>query len=61
MHIEAEIGDWCTEIPRLVVGEVVATHVDEEILDQESKIDLAKAQMLVYSGWAWKYWDLGKN
>ena len=43
------------------IGEVVATHVDEEILNEKGKIDLNKAPMVLYNGWGWEYWSLGEK
>ena len=43
------------------IGEVVATHVDENILNEKGEIDLKKAPMIIYSGWSWEYWSIGKR
>jgi flavin reductase (DIM6/NTAB) family NADH-FMN oxidoreductase RutF len=43
------------------IGEVVATHVDEEVMNEKGKIDLRKAPIIMYSGWSWEYWSIGKK
>lgn len=40
----------------MFIGEVVAVHADEDILDRNGRIDYAKAEPLVFSGG--EYWDL---
>lgn len=42
----------------LFLGEVVAVHVDEAILDSRGEVDLGKANPLAYGGRA--YWTLGQ-
>jgi flavin reductase (DIM6/NTAB) family NADH-FMN oxidoreductase RutF len=41
----------------LFLGEVVAVHADESVLDDNGNIDFAKAAPLVYN--QGEYWDLG--
>ena len=43
------------------IGDVVATHVDEEILNEKGKIDLKKAPVLIYDAWNWAYWSIGEK
>jgi len=40
----------------MFVAEIVATHVDEEILDDQGKIDIEKLDPLVYCTKARQYW-----
>ena len=42
----------------LFIGEIVAVHVDEELLDQNGSIDYSKAKAVAYLGN--EYWSLGK-
>jgi flavin reductase (DIM6/NTAB) family NADH-FMN oxidoreductase RutF len=42
----------------LFIGEIVAVHVDEELLDEHGFIDYSKAKALAYVGN--EYWSLGK-
>ena len=41
------------------VGEIVATHSDEEVLDQGGKIDITKVRPLLFDMTSAKYWALG--
>ncbi|MCM8790276.1 MAG: flavin reductase family protein [Candidatus Omnitrophica bacterium] len=41
------------------IGEVVAVHTDEKIIDEKGKIDYEKAKPFVYN--QGEYWDLGKK
>ena len=43
------------------IGDVVATHVDEEVLNEKGKIDLKKAPVFMYDAWNWTYWSIGKK
>ena len=43
----------------MFIGEVVAVHVDEDLLGPDRKIDYSKAAPLVYN--QGEYWDLGKS
>ncbi|MFB0545445.1 MAG: flavin reductase family protein [Anaerolineae bacterium] len=43
----------------LFVGEIVAVHVDEELLDEEGFIDYVKAKAVAYLGN--EYWSLGER
>ena len=42
----------------LFIGEIVAVHVDEELLDEYGPIDYSKAKAVAYLGN--EYWSLGK-
>ncbi len=42
----------------LFLGEIVAMHVDEEIQNEEGKIDVLKANPIAYSPGAREYWSL---
>jgi flavin reductase (DIM6/NTAB) family NADH-FMN oxidoreductase RutF len=42
----------------LFIGEIVAVHVDEELLDEHGPIDYSKAKAVAYLGN--EYWSLGK-
>jgi flavin reductase (DIM6/NTAB) family NADH-FMN oxidoreductase RutF len=42
----------------LFIGEIVAVHVDEELLDEHGHIDYSKAKAVAYLGN--EYWSLGK-
>lgn len=42
----------------LFLGEVIAAHVNEEILDERGRIDAQKAQLLVFWPGKSDYWDL---
>lgn len=42
----------------LFIGEIVATHVDEEVLN-DGKIDISKVHPLLFDMPLKKYWDLG--
>jgi flavin reductase (DIM6/NTAB) family NADH-FMN oxidoreductase RutF len=42
----------------MFIGEIVAIHVDKDILDDKGRIDYLKAKPFVYNGG--EYWDLGK-
>jgi flavin reductase (DIM6/NTAB) family NADH-FMN oxidoreductase RutF len=42
----------------LFVGEIVAVHLDEAILDTKGRMDYAKAKPLAYLGG--QYWEVGK-
>ena len=44
-----------------LVGEVVATHVDEEIMNEKGNMDLNKARVIAFGAWNEEYWDLGKR
>ena len=43
------------------IGDVVATRVDEEVLNERGKIDLKKAPVLIYDAWNWAYWSIGEK
>ena len=43
----------------LILGEVVAVHVEDEILDGSGKVDYKKARPFVYN--QGEYWSLGKK
>lgn len=43
----------------LFLGEVVAVHVDQDVLDEKGRIDYAKAKPFVYN--QGEYWSLGKK
>lgn len=43
----------------MFIAEVVAVHVDDNILNKEGRIDYKKADPFVYN--QGEYWDLGKN
>ncbi len=43
----------------LFIGEIVAVHVDEELLDEHGSIDYGKAQAVAYLGN--EYWSLGER
>ena len=43
----------------LYLGEVLETHVDQNVLDPEGNIDYTKAQPIAYT--PREYWDLGKR
>ena len=54
---EIQLGDWV-----VLFGEVVETHVDEEMLDPKTdKIDISKVDPLVYCATIREYWGLGKR
>jgi flavin reductase (DIM6/NTAB) family NADH-FMN oxidoreductase RutF len=44
---------------RLYLGEVVDTHIDEDVLNAERRIDYAKVAPIVYN--AREYWSLGRR
>lgn len=44
----------------LFISEVVATHIDEEVLGSEGDIDFRKAKMLTSNGRSHEYWTLGE-
>lgn len=41
------------------VGEIVATHVDEDVLRQDGKIDIARVRPLLFDFSSVTYWGLG--
>jgi flavin reductase (DIM6/NTAB) family NADH-FMN oxidoreductase RutF len=43
------------------IGDVVATHADEEVLNEKGKLDLEKAPVFIYDSWNWAYWSIGKK
>jgi flavin reductase (DIM6/NTAB) family NADH-FMN oxidoreductase RutF len=43
------------------IGDVVATHVDEEVLNEKGRADLNKAPVLIYDAGNWAYWSIGKK
>jgi flavin reductase (DIM6/NTAB) family NADH-FMN oxidoreductase RutF len=43
----------------LFLGEIVAVHVDQDVLDEKGRIDYAKAKPFVYN--QCEYWSLGKK
>ncbi len=49
-----EIGDH-----DMFIGEVLAEHVDEEVLDAEGNIDVARLDVLCFLNW--EYWSLGER
>lgn len=44
---------------QLYLGEVLETHVDQDVLDSNGNMNYAKAQPFVYN--AREYWSLGKR
>ncbi len=47
-------------IHHLFLGEVVATHVDEAVLDAEGKVQGEKSNPLIFHYLSGQYWTLGK-
>jgi len=60
VNLECVVKD-CVDLGshRLYLGEVVDTHIDEDVLDAEGLIDYAKAAPIVYN--AREYWNLGRR
>lgn len=44
----------------LFIGDVVAAHIDEEMLDDEGKPDLAKMKLFTYNPLVGQYWAVNK-
>ncbi len=44
----------------LLIGEVVALHVKEEVLNEKGRIDILKALPVAFSPGSREYWSLGK-
>jgi len=60
VNIECKLKQQLTlGVHDLFLGEVVAIHTTEEILNEEGKIDYAKAKPLVFN--QGEYWNLGKK
>ncbi|HEY5532310.1 MAG TPA: flavin reductase family protein [Candidatus Anoxymicrobiaceae bacterium] len=53
---EHEIGEWV-----LLLGEIVETHADAEVVGADSRIDIAKLNPLVYCAAIREYWELGRK
>lgn len=49
------------ETHEVFVGEIVATHADEEVLTAEGKVDIGKVRPLLFDMASTKYWALGKS
>ena len=45
----------------LFLGEIVAIHIDDTVLKEKIRIDIAKALPVAYCGGAHEYWSLGKK
>ena len=43
----------------MFIGEVLAVHIDDAIIDKEGRVDYKKAEPFVYN--QGEYWDLGEN
>jgi flavin reductase (DIM6/NTAB) family NADH-FMN oxidoreductase RutF len=44
----------------LFLGEIVAIHIDDTVLKEKGRVDIAKALPLAYCAGAHEYWSLGK-
>ena len=51
---EREIGDFV-----LVMGKIVANHIDENLLSPEGKVEISAVRPLVYCAGPREYWNLG--
>jgi len=47
------------EAHQVFIGEIVATHVDEDMLREDGKIDLAEVRPLLFDMASASYWSLG--
>jgi len=47
------------EAHQVFIGEIVATHVDEDILREDGKIDLAEVRPMLFDMASASYWSLG--
>jgi flavin reductase (DIM6/NTAB) family NADH-FMN oxidoreductase RutF len=45
----------------LFLGEIVAVHIDDSVLGEKGRIDIAKALPIAYCPGAYEYWSLGKK
>jgi len=45
----------------LFLGEIVAIHIDDTILKEKGRINIAKALPVAYCGGAHEYWSMGKK
>jgi len=56
MCLEIELGDWI-----VIFGEILETHVDQDKMDAENKLDISKIDPLVYCATVRQYWSMGKE
>lgn len=45
----------------LFIAEVLAVHIDDSILDEKGKVDVAKAKLFTYIPLTGQYWAVGEN
>ncbi len=45
----------------LFLGEIVAIHIDDTVLKEKGRIDVAKALPVAYCAGAYEYWGMGRK
>ena len=45
----------------LFIGEIVAIHIEDTVLKEKGRVDIAKALPVAYCGGAHEYWSMGKK
>ena len=45
----------------LFLGEIVDIHIDDTVLKEKGRINIAKALPVAYCGGAHEYWSMGKK
>ena len=45
----------------LFIAEIVAVHIDEDVLNEEGRLDTSKASLFTYLPLTGEYWKLGER